>query len=338
MEISADKNRTIMNDDLLVRYMEGNCSETDKIEVTRWIEEDPGHLKEYMALRKLHDISIWQGGNEKDALKDTNKYIIKRISIGKVLREALKVAAVIALTLIVYNLCVEKNTSDNTVAVIADKYSGVQTLNVPAGQRAEITLEDGTMVWLNAGSTLVFPGQFTGGTREVRLNGEGYFDVAHNPDNPFIVKTSSYDVKALGTSFNLMAYEGSPIFETMLLEGTVEITGEERPDKITLKPDEKATLADDKLVVSPITDMKHLSWKDGIIYFDDETFGDLISRLELYFDVNIEVQNDGLLTKKYSGKFRTKDGIVHILNVFRLGYDFNFIVDEETNTITITTK
>ena len=315
--------------------MEGNCSDADKIEVARWIEEDPGHLIEYMALRKLQDISIWQIGNEEDVFKDENTHSMKRISVGKVLREALKIAAVIALTLIVYNLCVEKKSRDNVIAVVADKYIGIQTLNVPAGQRAEIILEDGTRVWLNAGSTLMFPGQFTGNTREVRLNGEGYFDVAHNPDNPFIVKTSSYDVKALGTSFNLIAYEGSPIFETMLLEGTVEITGEEEAGAINLEPDEKATLTDNKLVVSPITDMKHLSWKDGIIYFDDETFGDLVSRLELYFDVNLIVIDEDMLNKTYSGKFRTKDGIVHILNVFKLRHDFDFSVDEETNTITI---
>ncbi len=321
----------MMNNDLLIRYMEGDCSDEDKIEVTKWIEEDTEHLKEYMALRKLHDISIWQIGNEEDAFKDTNKHIMKRISVGRMLREALKIAAVIALTLIVHDFCVE----NNFIAAVADQDSGIQTLNVPAGQRAEITLEDGTRVWLNAGSTLVFPGQFTGSTREVRLNGEGYFDIAHNPDNPFIVKTSGYDVKALGTSFNLMAYEGSPVFETMLLEGTVEITGEEEAEKITLEPDKKATLTDNGLVVSSITNKRHLSWKNGIIFFEDEAFGDLISRLELYFDVNIDVHDEDMLSKTYSGKFRTKDGIIHILNVFKLRHDFEFTVDEDTNTITI---
>ncbi|MGI5914506.1 MAG: FecR family protein [Bacteroidales bacterium] len=324
-----------MDNDLLIRYLEGSCSEDDKVEVTKWIEEDPENLKNYLALRKLHDITIWRTGNVEDNSKEETVHTKKRISTVRVFREALKIAAIIALTLIIYDLCTDKKIDENVIDVVAEQKAGVQTLNVPAGQRAEITLGDGTRVWLNAGSTLVFPGQFIGNTREVRLNGEGYFDISYNPENPFVVKTSRFDVKALGTSFNLMAYEGSPIFETMLLEGTVEITGEEYPNKIMLNPEEKVTLTGEKLVVSPIVNMEHLSWKDGIIYFDDETFGDLINRLKLYFDVNIEVQNKEIFNKTYSGKFRTKDGIVHILNVFKLRHNFDFTIDEDTNTITI---
>ena len=133
-----------MDNDLLIRYLEGNCSEDDKVEVAKWIEEDPENLKNYLALRKLHDITIWRTGNGEDNLKEETVHIKKRTYTGKVLREALKIAAIIALTLMVYDLWTDRKIEENVIDVVAEQKVGVQTLNVPAGQRAEITLENGT--------------------------------------------------------------------------------------------------------------------------------------------------------------------------------------------------
>jgi ferric-dicitrate binding protein FerR (iron transport regulator) len=211
----------------------------------------------------------------------------------------------------------------------------MQSLYVPAGQRAEITLEDGTKVWLNANTTLTFPNQFSGQNREVSINGEGYFDVVSNKLKPFIVKTDKYNVKVWGTKFNIMAYSGNENFETTLFEGSVEVLKSGVEKGILIRPDQRIFLAKNKLTIAPITDLNHQLWKEGIISFQDESFTELVNKLQLYFDIKIEVRNDKILNYQCTGKFRTKDGVEHILKVLRLRNKFNYTTDEKTNTITI---
>lgn len=316
-----------MDNKLLYRYLSGDCSDEDRIEVAKWIDESPDHLEEYLSLRKINDISIWR-------LED---YELKqRNSKGSftILKEVLKIAAVVAISLLVYRIAFNREITGDIVAV-ADNYSGMQILNVPAGQRAEITLEDGTNIWLNAGSILKFPGRFDGDIREVELDGEGYFEVTSDSDSPFIVKTKNYDIKVTGTAFNLLAYSRSNKFETTLVEGSVEILDSEGDEEIRLKANELAYLNDGEIMVTPVDDLSHLLWKDGIICIEDETFGDLLHKLELYYDVSIVVLDKGILDRRYSGKFRTKDGLNHVLKVFKLYHNFDFSFDKENNIVTI---
>lgn len=239
----------------------------------------------------------------------------------------MKYAAVLIVAIFVSRFIFPEMKPVNTVAM--------QSLYVPAGQRAEITLEDGTKVWLNANTTFTFPNQFSGQTREVSINGEGYFDVVSNKLKPFIVKTNKYNVKVWGTKFNIMAYSGNENFETTLFEGSVEVlkTGVEKG--IMIRPDQRIFLAKDQLTIAPITDLNHQLWKEGIISFQDESFTELVSKLQLYFDLKIVVNNRNIPNYKFTGKFRTKDGVEHILKVLQLWNKFNYAIDEKTNTITI---
>jgi len=211
----------------------------------------------------------------------------------------------------------------------------LQTIHVPAGQRAELTLTDGTKVWLNAKTTFIFPNHFSANSRNVTLDGEGYFDVTSNKKQPFIVKTAKYDVKVWGTQFNVMAYSGNPIFETSLLEGSVELLSPGTDKGIMINPNERIFLENNHLVRAPISHFNHFLWKDGLISFDDESFPEMVSKLELYFDLKIDIKNDKILNNRYTGKFRTKDGVDHILRVLQLSNQFKFKIDEKLNLITI---
>ena len=99
----------------------------------------------------------------------------------------------------------------------------MQTITVPAGQRVNLDLPDGSNVWLNAGTTMQYPVSFMTDKREVILDGEAYFEVAHNEKSPFVVHTSTLDVEVLGTKFNVEAYSARKIFETSLMEGRVKV-------------------------------------------------------------------------------------------------------------------
>ncbi len=314
-------------EDLLLKYINGNCTDEEKVTVTNWLDADPKNMKEYLALRKLNDIMIWQTdanvvslkkSKEKTSVTRRNKYFI----------EALKIAAIFVLAFLVSHYFLSEDIRQNTK-------TNIQTLHVPAGQRAEITLGDGTKVWLNAKTTMTFPSQFSGDFREVKLDGEGFFDVATDESKPFIVNTSKYDVKVWGTKFNLMAYSSAETFETALLEGAVEVLKQGSSSGIMLKPNEQVNLKDKRMVITPIRNMDHFLWREGILSFDNATFTELVNQLELYFDLTIEVKNSRALNYHCTGKFRTKDGVEHILKVLQLENQFSYTIDDKRNKITI---
>jgi ferric-dicitrate binding protein FerR (iron transport regulator) len=119
----------------------------------------------------------------------------------------------------------------------------INTISTKYGSRTKVELPDGSVVWLNAGSKLTYDKEFGNSLREVNLVGEGYFDVVHNAEKPFIIHTSFFDIKDLGTQFNVKCYPEDKTTETSLVEGSVEITVKKRPkDKWILKPDEKLVL------------------------------------------------------------------------------------------------
>jgi transmembrane sensor len=308
----------------LLKYINGNCSDEEKVAVAIWLDSDPKNMKEYLALRKLNDIMIWQTDadvapqkkyKEKSATRWRNKYLI----------EALKIAAIFVLAILVL---LPDNIDQNAETVM-------QTLHVPAGQRAEITLGDGTKVWLNAKTTLTFPTHFSEDAREVKLDGEGFFEVRTDKSRPFIVRTTKWDVKAWGTTFNVMAYSSGEDFETSLLEGAVEVLKPGSSTGFMLKPDEQVYHKEGKIFVSSIRNMDHFLWREGILSFDNATFTELVNKLELYFDLKIEVKNSRILNYHCTGKFRTKDGVEHILKVLQLENQFSYRIDDKRYEITI---
>lgn len=315
-----------MKKELLLKYIDGDATDTEKAEVISWIDSDTENMREYLSLRKLNDITIWQTTTESKSSRETS-----RVNPFKFWRksytEVLKIAAVIAIAFFASYLYFSAKTNVPAYAM--------QTIYVPAGQRAEITLVDGTKVWLNAKTTFTFPNYFSGNSRNVTLDGEAYFDVTASKEKPFIVKTDQYDVKVWGTKFNLLAYSCKGNFEASLFEGSVEILKPNGSIGVYLLPDERIYQKDHQLIKSSIRDFNRFLWKDGILSFNDESFPELVEKLELYFDLKIDVKNNSILKYRCTGKFRTKDGIDHILKVLQLSNEFNFKIDEKTNAIRI---
>ncbi|MDR2920134.1 MAG: FecR family protein [Tannerella sp.] len=302
-----------MNQEILKRYIKGYAADAEKVQVTEWAKVDERNMKELLALRRLYDITLWKENNKHpDQHKKTIRITFYRIGV----------VAAVFLFLIVTNWYTY-NLREKMPDVI------MQTIRVPAGQRVELTLTDGTNVWLNAGSTFIYPNNFEADKREVTLNGEGYFNVATDKQKPFIVKTSFRNIEAVGTEFNVLAYQKSPLFEVSLLEGEVNVG--ESGKQVKLQPDEKLFLSDGRLMKERIHNYDYLLWKNGLICFDDETMDSMVEKLELYFDTKVIVENTSFMKRKYTGKFRTKDGLEHILKVFQLKDSFIYERDEENN-------
>lgn len=306
-------------DELLMKYIKGETTPEEREKVVRWLDEDPEHIHQYRSLRKLYDISLWSPIEESQPEKKQTR------TLKPVWIEFLKVAAVILITFL------------GTKAFFdwKDEPVKMQTVIVPAGQRAELLLADGTKVWLNSRSKLKFPDRFQKDARNVELDGEGYFEVTHKEEAPFTVHTSRYDVKVLGTEFNVKAYNSKNQFETSLLKGCVEVSDANKSQIVRLWPDEKVISDGSQLIRSVILDKNYFRWKEGLLCLDDESIGGLIDKLELYYDVKIIVQQASLMKYHYSGKFRISDGVEHVLKVLQLKHKFTYTKDEEQNLIII---
>lgn len=312
---------------LLLKYLQGECNDEEKALVVKWLDSSPENLKEYLALRKLNDIAIWHDYVIPQTENQPKPTLTKQP--GRRIVEFFKIAAVFLLGVFLTYWATNKPATIETA-------SASQVMYVPAGQRAKIILEDGTKVWLNANTTLTFPNRFSADLREVKLDGEAFFEVVSSRTRPFFVNTQKYCVKVWGTKFNLSAYSKSDNFETSLIEGSVEILGKESTDNVVLKPNERVSnKAGGKMDVSHFEDMNQFLWKKGILYFDNLSFAELVERLELYFDVSIEVKNQHVLSYHCTGKFRTKDGVEHILHVLQLRNKFDYRFDTNRTKITI---
>lgn len=312
-----------MDRKLLQRYIEGNVT-TEEIEsVVDWLDKDEKHVKEFMSLHKLYDISVMNQPKQQQSQRRTNLFV----STKRIVTELLKIVA-IALLLIGGRSLLDKKEAEKTASLY-------QTLFVPSGQRAELTLPDSTKVWLNAQSRLVYPVTFQKNNRRVELDGEAYFKVKHNEKSPFIVKTEKMNIKVLGTEFNVSAYSDTPEFEVSLLEGVVELGSTNSSKTYRMKPGEQIRLVSGKYVSTGIKDMDYFKWKEGLLCFTNSPIEEIINKLCLYYDVEIEVAELPFLKESYSGKFRVKDGVEHVLKVLQLEHRFSYKIDNELNLITI---
>lgn len=306
--------------ELLQRYIKGEVSEKERLKIASWLDESPENMREFLVLRKLYDISLWQANTDKTNSVKKAHYSIRKGMVG-----ILKIAAIFLIGFL----------GSKLPQIQQSNQTHIQTIHVPAGQRAEVTLADGTHVWLNSRSTLKFPEQFSANARNVELDGEGYFSVQHNEKSPFTVQTPKYAIQVLGTEFNVKAYHNSPLFETALIKGSVEISSPNLKNGLQLKPNEIVSIENKLLKKSTINNNDYFKWKEGLFCFEDESIQNLIKKLELYYDTTIEIQRPSLLEHHYSGKFRIQDGIEHVLRVLQLKHKFTYQKDDDKNLIII---
>jgi transmembrane sensor len=212
----------------------------------------------------------------------------------------------------------EKNQSKGPVAVSNE-------VSAKSQSRSRLQLPDGSTVWLNAGSKLIYSPEFGQKTREVELIGEAFFDVAKMPDKPFIINTTNVHIKVLGTSFNVKAYKGDKVTETSLVRGRIEITLRNRPEKkIELRPFEKLVVENEPLAIKqevvqgqrqrytvielqprPIdSTIVETSWIQEELKFREESFEDLARMMEIRYRVSIIIRNPKLKGLRFSGSWK----------------------------------
>lgn len=169
--------------------------------------------------------------------------------------------------------------------------AALNTISTPRGGQYKVILPDGTQVWLNSASSLTYPIHFSRKERKVELEGEAYFDVAHNAQIPFIVNSVGQSIQVLGTQFNVEAYGDERQFTTTLVQGSVHVSSNHVPSSLTLKPGQQAVLSGGKFEVGIVDVNDYTAWKDGLIMLNNFDLPTVIKQLERWYDV--EFVNQG---------------------------------------------
>lgn len=204
------------------------------------------------------------------------------------------------------------------------------TLQVPRGGEYKIVLDDGTEIWLNSASELKYPAHFVGNERRVCLVGEAYFQVARNEAAPFIVETRDMDVKVLGTSFNVSAYEDEENSHATLVEGRVEVDDKVNGEKVTLTPGEQALLQGKEMVVREVNTKLYSMWRLDRFTFASEDMEGVIRKLSRWYNVNFFFSNSSMKQKRFTGSLPKYSDISQVLKMIEMTTDIKFQVKGNT--------
>jgi len=324
--------------ELLAKQMGGEASEAEQAELAELLKEHPNHGEIVFILQSIEAKKLKQPAhNEELVVRDAWDKVEKRldeqsagesaaVSSGLIRnlsgRKALRWAAVwiglIGLSTMGY-FELTKNRPIETLASVPVQEA------VAAGKPRRVTLPDGSLVWINAGSKMRYSEDQT--TNNVYLEGEAFFNVRHNAGRAFVVHAGGIAVKALGTEFNVQAYPGEGRVEATLLSGKVQVTMVAKPDQqIILAPDEKFTLNDKpqpakdaaassgmSYEVKPVKEMPALqemgevAWMQDRLAFEDEPFEEIAKKMERRYDVHLVFENEALKKETLSGVFKNED-------------------------------
>jgi ferric-dicitrate binding protein FerR (iron transport regulator) len=308
------------------RYFEGIEREGDKDLIVQWFSD----IQYEKDLGKKYRL-LWDELNENEEIEKCNGSVIlgrifhqmkrdeyrelpKKRGLVRVLNVVSRIAAVLFIPLVIWLW----TTKSNNYSVASEQaYSEVFS---PLGTRTMFYLPDGSSGWLNGGSYLRFPVEFTGKTRDVELRGEGYFDVKTNKKQPFVVKGKRTETTAYGTSFNIQAYPEDPEIRITLINGNIKITERNNRKTValpTIKPGQMFTYVQDtrSLQIEKVNTDLITAWKDGKLTFRDENFVEIVKRINRWYNVDIRIKDEVLKSYNYQATFQdeTLDEVLKLL-------------------------
>lgn len=311
---------------ILIKYLKCAVSQEEEALVREWLANDPdgSHQRQF---RQAHDIF-----NGMTVYSDAPRVRTGRTSrVRRIAFAAMRVAAV-AVLIAGVGLWMRNSTLDS----ISEK---TERIYVPAGKSLCMTLEDGTTMWLNAGSEVEYPSVFSRRDRTVRVHsGEVLFDVARDEDRPFFVDSYAAKIAVLGTKFNVKVDSENRKYTAALLRGSIRVSNNsDESETYMLKPDDIVELVDNRLVVSHVDDIESFTcWTAGLINVFGVPFEELMRTYELAFGVDIEIRSERMPEISYSrGKVRVTDGLDHALDMLKLASDFDYVHDYEANKVII---
>ena len=207
------------------------------------------------------------------------------------------------------------------------------SIEIPRGGEYQLVLSDGTKVWLNSETSIRFPVVFSGETRELQLTGEAYFEVAENKALPFIVHTGEMDIHVTGTSFNVRAYNDENSMAATLVNGEVVVTQKQSDEIFRLKPGQQAVVSELGTQVGEVNVEQYTAWKNGRIYFENNSLEEILSNLARWYDVEIDYASEDLKDLRFSVDMARYTEFNQVFGILELTKKVKFKI--ENNKVTV---
>jgi ferric-dicitrate binding protein FerR (iron transport regulator) len=328
------------NDDYYIALIskqltKGNASQEEQEEILAWIAKDKENEALYFKLKEICDAGNWETRLKEVDSNTEWKHLLERINESsdtfpntnsnfiQIFLSFSKYAAILLLGVLLSFLFVDRHTSEPSV-----KDSGLFIIT-GKGERTKTLLPDGTEVWINSCSTFSYHND--GNIRSVDLKGEAYFHVKKDAAHPFIVNSSGFKVKALGTSFIVTGYLNSNEISTVLVEGSVCVSSENKKEHTIIKPGQKATLLSDKrsITVQNVDPELYSAWRFGESRFIDLTFEEIAKRLERSYRVTFIFHNNKIKHLTFSGTFFDYESIETILKVIKMNTHMSYTIQKD---------
>jgi transmembrane sensor len=316
------------------KFFKGELSREEGLFFMHWFNSKQGReafkslVEETYENVPLDDAGEWDTENSLKELlkkKPEDPHSHHSFSFNGFFRYAAAFAFVIGLSYLFIDIVY--NPSQEEVAEEVEHLPVLLTRENPKGQKSKFVLPDSTVVYLNADSKLSYWEGFTGG-REVELSGEAFFEIASDTLRPFVVKSGRLSTKALGTSFNVQAYEESPVLQVTLASGKVSVEDQVSRKVMLMDPGESALVKlSDQEPKKIRSDPRIISlWKDGILHFDKTPLEEVIPTLERWYGVKIKIMGD-LPNHKCTGTFKKNEYLSNVLRVLGHNVGFNYTIE-----------
>ncbi len=314
-------------------FFENRFSKNIQLSFRYWFRLEDNQLEKDEAMQELwdrsHSVITAQTWDDLEQIRGLISETSAKNHLRIMYRQVVKYAAVVLL--LILTSVTTYYFSERTQIVPSPKFL---EFFVPYGERQKVKLADGSTVWVNAGSVLIYPEKFTAGTRTVYLSGEANFNVTKNPNQPFIVRTKHIGVRALGTAFDVQSYPNTTFTKATLEEGSVLVKINQKATfSIILKPNEQLIYRhqSQKISVATVDAKKMDSWKNGYLVFQNATFEEIIATLERKYNVQINYNANKYNGRSYYIKFNPNESIDQALRVLsQLIYGLTFKINNAT--------
>jgi transmembrane sensor len=328
-----------MNIELITKYLANSASPDETLEVLKWVETSEENKQLFADLKNAWALANMVSYPDQITRNKDLELILRKIKKNlnidhrnvsffnhEILKNLQRIAATILITAGIVGYFGYRIWSKPQPIAF-------NVLSVPAGQFAQLTLGDGTKIWLNSKSILTYPSQFSGSNREIKLNGEAFFEVSPNKEKPFIVKTKELDVAVLGTDFDVSAYQNDRNINVTLVNGSVNLLNKKDNSEIAkLKPGEQASYSISKntISISSVETQLYTSWRTGQIKFRKMSFEEIAKRLSRNYNIEFKFENANMLSTTYNGSFYKYESLDQILKIMQANSHFNYTIEKDT--------
>jgi ferric-dicitrate binding protein FerR (iron transport regulator) len=350
---------------IMAKKLAGEATPEELLELEKLLKTDPDLHYSFQA---IHDLWVSRPAQDPGPAEKAFEKHLEKLqaagsdyfreeappveTAGKKYRSALRwtgaiFAGLVLLAGLIYRISGPQHPGPVAETTKEKKPSEVVTQN---GTRTKLLLPDGSTVWLNAGSRLIYDSTYGNTLREISLTGEAFFDVVKNQEKPFIIHAGNINIRVLGTAFNVKSYPGEKTTEASLIRGKIEVTFKDHAEeKVILKPNQKLVVENEAvrplrqikpatvsqarptIVINPLSHfgpdnlISETAWVENKLVFQDESFLDLARKMERWYGIRISFDNESLDTLHFTGSFE-KENIQQALKALQLLSDFSFTI------------